>query len=146
MTVGEKIRFYRTEKGLLQKELAIKSKISESAIRNYELGNRYPNQSQREAIAAALGISVFAISDPSFDNEHAIMHAFFELEKEHGLKTKQENGVSHIDFDSSVNRSMQQRITEWAKVAQQVKDGIISEEEYEEWKSTYPAGAVFNKK
>mgnify|MGYP000485409768 CR=1 FL=1 len=42
MTVGEKIRKFRIDQGYTQKELAIMSGLSESAIRNYELGNRFP--------------------------------------------------------------------------------------------------------
>ena len=41
MTVGEKIRKFRIDQGYTQKELAIMSGLSESAIRNYELGNRF---------------------------------------------------------------------------------------------------------
>ena len=41
MTVGEKIRKFRIDQGYTQKELAIMSGLSESAIRNYELGNLF---------------------------------------------------------------------------------------------------------
>lgn len=44
MTVGEKIRKFRIDQGYTQKELAIMSGLSESAIRNYELGNRFHHQ------------------------------------------------------------------------------------------------------
>ena len=48
MTVGEKIRKFRINQGYTQKELAIMSGLSESAIRNYELGNRFPSSEQLE--------------------------------------------------------------------------------------------------
>ena len=48
MTVGEKIRKFRIDQGYTQKELAIMSGLSESAIRNYELGNRFPSSEQLE--------------------------------------------------------------------------------------------------
>ena len=51
MTVGEKIRKFRIDQGYTQKELAIMSGLSESAIRNYELGNRFPSSKQLEKIA-----------------------------------------------------------------------------------------------
>ena len=51
MTVGEKIRKFRIDQGYTQKELAIMSGLSESAIRNYELGNRFPSSEQLEKIA-----------------------------------------------------------------------------------------------
>ena len=46
MTVGEKIRKFRIDQGYTQKELAIMSGLSESSIRNYELGNRFPSSEQ----------------------------------------------------------------------------------------------------
>ena len=48
MTVGEKIRKFRIDQGYTQKELAIMSGLSESAIRNYELGNRFPSSEHRK--------------------------------------------------------------------------------------------------
>ena len=54
MTVGEKIRKFRIDQGYTQKELAIMSGLSESAIRNYELGNRFPSSEQLEKIANSL--------------------------------------------------------------------------------------------
>ena len=57
MTVGEKIRKFRIDQGYTQKELAIMSGLSESAIRNYELGNRFPSSEQLEKIANSLKIT-----------------------------------------------------------------------------------------
>ena len=62
MTVGEKIRKFRIDQGYTQKELAIMSGLSESAIRNYELGNRFPSSEQLEKIANSLKISPYAMS------------------------------------------------------------------------------------
>ena len=80
MTVGEKIRKFRIDQGYTQKELAIMSGLSESAIRNYELGNRFPSSEQLEKIANSLKISPYAMSDPNFDTYVSVMHALFALE------------------------------------------------------------------
>lgn len=79
MTVGDKIRKYRLEQGYTQKELAIKAGLSESAVRNYELGNRTASQDQLEKIANALKISPFALADPNFDTYISVMHSLFAL-------------------------------------------------------------------
>ncbi|MEG1505422.1 MAG: helix-turn-helix transcriptional regulator, partial [Lachnospiraceae bacterium] len=68
MTVGEKIKKCRLEKNLSQKQLAIRSGMSEPAIRNYELGNRTPSDKQIEKIALALDVSPFALSEPNLDS------------------------------------------------------------------------------
>ena len=44
MTSGEKIRNIRIQKNLSQKQLAEKVRMSEPAIRNYELGYSTPSQ------------------------------------------------------------------------------------------------------
>ena len=85
MDVGKKIKRFRTAFGLSQKELAQKSGLSEPAIRNYELGNRTPSEKQLEKIAGALGVSIYAISDPNLENYDAVMHALFCLEDEYGI-------------------------------------------------------------
>ena len=79
MKIGEKIRKFRTEKGLSQKELAKMTGLSEPAIRNYELGNRTPSDKQIDAIAGALGISPFAISNPDIESYIGVMHNLFAL-------------------------------------------------------------------
>ena len=68
MTTGQKIKELRQAKNLSQKELGIMSGLSEPAIRNYELGNRTPSPQQLEKIAAALNVSVYAISDPEIED------------------------------------------------------------------------------
>lgn len=46
MTVGAKITKFRIDQEYTQKELAIMPRLSESAIKNYELGNRFPSSEQ----------------------------------------------------------------------------------------------------
>ena len=143
MTVGEKIRKYRTEHVLLQKDLAAKSKMRESAIRNYELGNRTPKPHHLEVIATALGISPYALLDPDLDSEISLMHALFYLEDKYGLQVVKEEGITYMNFDvsSTTSRSMQGRLVDWVDAK-----GELTEEEYIHWKDTYPAKATKNKR
>ena len=60
MTIGEKIKKFRTAQKLSQKQLAAMAGMSEPALRNYELGNRHPSEEQVHKIADALGLSFFA--------------------------------------------------------------------------------------
>lgn len=56
MTIGERIKQVRTEKGLTQKQLGELSKTSEGTVRQYEIGKRQPRIEQLQAIATALGV------------------------------------------------------------------------------------------
>ena len=70
--------------------------MSESATRNYELGNRTPSPKHLEVITSALGVSVFAISEPSLNSELSVMHALFELEESYNLKVVEEHGIYYL--------------------------------------------------
>lgn len=58
MTVAENIKKIRKEKGLTQKQLGEKCKMSESTLRQYELGLRNPKLQTLTKIATALGVSL----------------------------------------------------------------------------------------
>lgn len=65
MTIGERIRQARNEKGLTQKQLGSISGTSEITIRQYELGKRQPRIEQLQRIATALNIPYWdLIQDP----------------------------------------------------------------------------------
>jgi transcriptional regulator with XRE-family HTH domain len=61
--VGFLIRNFRIAAEMTQKELADKCGLNESTIRNYELGNRYPDEATLLNIANNLGVSFYALSD-----------------------------------------------------------------------------------
>ena len=56
MTVGERIKKIRLEKGLTQKQLAEKCGLFDSTIRKYESGRQNPKIGTVEKIANALGV------------------------------------------------------------------------------------------
>ena len=58
MTVGEKIKEIRLQKGMTQKELGDECGLADSAIRRYELGGANPKFETLIKIARALGVSV----------------------------------------------------------------------------------------
>ncbi len=144
MKIGEKIRKFRTEKGLSQKELAKMAGLSEPAIRNYELGNRTPSDKQIGAIAGALDISPFAISNPNIESYIGVMHTLFALEEEYGATLVCEPGATYITFPAGSD--LRSRLSDWGEVFSKSKDGSMTKEEYEEWKNTYPESVTFNKK
>ena len=57
MTIAERIRLTRQQKGLSQKELAEKSEVNLKSLSRYELGSSVPPSDALKAIADALGVS-----------------------------------------------------------------------------------------
>lgn len=144
MKIGKKIKKFRTEKGLSQKELAKMAGLSEPAIRNYELGNRTPSDKQIDAIAGALDISPFAISDPDIESYIGVMHTLFALEEEYDAILVCEPGATYITFPAGSD--LRSRLSDWGEAFAKLKDGSMTKEEYKEWKDTYPEGVTYNKR
>lgn len=139
MTIGEKIRKLRLEKNLTQKELAIMCRNSESAIRNYELGNRTPNMDQLQVIADALQINVYALADPSIDTYTGAIHTLFAMEEAYGLHPiTDEDGQIYLTVDYQRGGALQDSIEAWAKIFEKMRKKEFSEEEYSHWKAKYP--------
>lgn len=73
MSVGEKIKIIRKEKGLTQAQLAALVGVAQITIRQYESGAREPSISQLQNIARKLSVSISSFmdtgikSDPSLD-------------------------------------------------------------------------------
>lgn len=70
MDIGERIAFFRTKKGITVNKLANISGISQSYLRDIELGNKQPTVEYLSYICDGLGISLATFfSDPSEKNE-----------------------------------------------------------------------------
>lgn len=136
MTTGEKIRKYRLERGLSQKELGLRAGMSEPAVRNYELGNRIPSVKRLEALAGALGVSRFALSDPDLDTYIGVMHALFYLEDTYGLEPIERSGEIVLKFP--IENSHYEDVRSWCKERQAFAEDKISREDYDEWRHTFP--------
>ena len=136
MTVGEKIKKFRTARELSQKQLAIMSGMSEPAIRNYELGNRQPSDKQLEKIADALGMSIFALSEPKLDNHYGVLHALFSLEDDYQLAVEKHDEFISLAFPP--NSSTSDQLRKWQAKRCALLSGEISKDEYDEWRYSYP--------
>ena len=65
MNIGERIRKFRTEKGLTQNELGARCNMADSAIRRYESDRGNPTIETLERIATALGVPLSDLCCPS---------------------------------------------------------------------------------
>ena len=154
-TLGERIRFYRQQAGLTQKELANLCGVSESAIRNYELGNRVPDFLTLHKIAEKLRVNYAAISGEKVTDLEGALQALYKMEEIYGLYPTEVDGHIHFVFRDSIavgdftpdidtiTRSpgalLQYRILGFMKACAQHNAGEMTDEEYALWKSKFPA-------
>lgn len=141
---GYRMKYYRLKKGLTQKELAEKCGLSEPAIRNYELGNRAPDDEHRSLIAEALGVSFFAISEPDISKLFGAIHVLFDMEKIYDLTpVVSKKGKHYLAFpkdtkDSSDVDYLKKFLAVWADMRKKLDDGEIGLETYVNWQAQYP--------
>jgi len=129
---GKKLRRLRLLRNFTQKELAVKSGITDAAIRNYELGNRSPNREQLIKIAEALNCDTSALLD--YGSSSKIIQILFDYEKDIKLiPVIEENGVKL----TSTNPAFICFLLDWIEMQKKYNNGEITDEEFEDWKLSY---------
>lgn len=133
---GKKLRRLRLLRNFTQKELAVKSGITDAAIRNYELGSRSPNKEQLIKIAKALNCDISALINHESISHYEIMQILFDYEKDIKLipVLDEDGSIKLISIYSNVNDFLM----EWYKMKQKHYNGEISDVELEDWKLSYP--------
>lgn len=133
---------------LTQKQLAERCGLNESTIRNYELGNRYPDEETLYKIANALNISFFALANPNISNVYGALHALFDIEWAYGPTMK--DGELKFIMDERLKatgsrpekdlHAFRTMLENWAKLRDTLEDGDLLESEYWMKEITFPIG------
>lgn len=135
MISGEKLKKLRLLRELTQKELAIKSGLTDSAIRNYELGYRSPNKDQLIKIAEALACDVSALIDHTPISNFEFMQILLDYEEDLKIRPLVEDStIGLLSHDMTFNDFL----IEWDEMRKKHYNGEITDEEFEDWKLSYP--------
>ena len=127
-----------------QNELAVMSGLIDAAIRNYELGNRSPNKEQLRKIVGALNCNISGLIDHEPNSIFEIMHTLFDYEKE--IKFRFLAGNSEPTALLSHNLHFDDFLIEWNEMRKRHYNGEITDEEFEDWKLSFPKESRFLKK
>ena len=139
MGVGERIRAMRKAAGLTQKSLAESIGLTESALRNYELGLRTPSDEQLAAMAKTMGIAPEALMDIRVESAREALEVLFRMEDTLGLIPvgEDDSPMLAIDQDAELAPIMHQSLIAWRRMREGLLDGSVSPEEYESWKASF---------
>lgn len=150
--VGVLIRNFRIAAELTQKELAERCGLNESTIRNYELGNRYPDEATLLNIAKHLNVSFFALSDPDVANIFSALHVLFDMEWAYGLRPTIKDGEVVLKFEERLTSagprpqedldSFKKMVEYWARLRDKLEDGKITESDYYKKEIRFPANPI----
>ena len=150
--VGSLIRAFRTASDMTQKELARRCGVNESTIRNYELGNRYPDAATLMKIADSLNVSYYTLADPSTDNIFGAINALFDIERAYGLRPTVKDGILTLKFDDRLPHANPRpeedinnfkiAVEHWARLRDRVDDREVSERDYYLKQFRFPANPI----
>lgn len=135
MISGKKLKELRLLRGLTQKELAIKSDLTDAAIRNYELGNRSPSREQMRKIASALECDISALIEHEPVSNFEIFQIIFDYEELLKLRPLIEEGTEAL---ISQDMNFNDFLKEWDEMRKKHYNGEITDEEFKNWKLSYP--------
>ena len=127
MATGERIRFFRTLRGMTQKYLGMLLGFPPSSadvrMAQYESEDRTPKADLTAQMAEALDVSPRAIAVPDIDSLDADGLICLRAEIFEG-------GTQAADFE--------QRLRAWQEQSARYRAGEITKEEYDRWRYRYP--------
>lgn len=144
--LGQKIRFYRQIAGMTQKELGAACGVNESTIRNYELGNRYPDSDTIFEISNALEISPYVLATPDPISAASSLQYLFSIEKTLDLTPTTIDGKVYLEVSSEIDvndatvaplSNLKRMFSHWATMYEKFINEEIDEETYLLWQAKY---------
>ena len=145
MTIGQRIRFFRSLRGLTRRSLGIRVGLpGESAdmrIAQYESGSVTPEPDMLKALADALEVSPLALTVPDIDSCLGVMQTFFALEDRYGLVVENRGGTVLLRVDSEAGEEancLSEMLHAWASISDKYQGEMISKTDYDKWRYNYP--------
>lgn len=137
MTVGEKIKTYRTMRGISQKMLGeLAGGINEVTIRKYEAGDRNPKPDQLLKIANALGISINLFMDFDIETVSDVLSLIFKMDEQIDLEFQGKKN-SRGEYDPKTlsikfnNPAINRKLATWARTKDLINKTIESKNEFD---------------
>lgn len=160
MTTGKRIRFIRTFRGMTQKELGIALGFDPGSadirVSQYESNNRKAiKEPMLRQMAHIFKVNYNALKTYEFDNPLDVMESFFWFEEEFPLQVALFEFHTDKDIDKPImnipvdigGEAIESPIAvmfalmeyrrcfkEWQQKKHEYHDGVITKEEYVEWK------------
>ena len=142
MSIGENIKKIRNMRGMTQKELGMAVGFGEDSasprIAQYETGSRTPRAALLKKIADTLQVDVKSIAVLTGFNKMDIIYRLFLLEDhfpEMRLERNSQTGEIVINLH---NKELNGFLPAWDAMRKKREQGLITEEEYLNWKYGVP--------
>lgn len=138
MSTGENIKRIRKFRGMTQKELGIAIGIGEESasprMAQYETDNRTPRKEMLNKIAVVLDVDPRNISIPTGYKEDDMIYRLLVLEDYFPEMKLERNGRTGEVVINLQNKKINEFLYQWGIIRGKRKQGMISEDEYMQWK------------
>ncbi|MCD8019491.1 MAG: helix-turn-helix domain-containing protein [Clostridiales bacterium] len=143
MTVGQRIKYFRKQKGMTQKQLAVAAGLPEHnadvRITQYESGRRTARETLQKALAKALDVSPTAIAPPDMGSAGGVMQILFMMEDEYGMSVYADRSRLRLVFDKQlIDGELGGMLAEWISMRRRMDNGSLTREEYNNWRYNVP--------
>lgn len=86
-------------------------------------------------------VSPFALMPLDIDTTNGLMHTLFSLEDRYGLTVAEEKGKINLVLPESnlgLHATLEQALFDWLQQNTKWDSGVITKDEYDEWRYNYP--------
>lgn len=138
MSTGENIKRIRKFRGMTQKELGIAIGIGEESasprMAQYETDNGTPRKEMLHKMAVALDVDPRNLSIPTGYREEDMIYRLLVLEDYFPEMKLERNGRTGEVVINLQNKKINEFLYQWGTIRGKKKQGMISEDEYMQWK------------
>ena len=161
MTIGEKIKRIRQHRKMTQKELGDAVGLTANRIAQYEMGYRVPKDALVEKFVEALKVSRESLLENNGMAVTVLEQLFWLDEEVPGIIQLVKTDRSQMPYNAKLGFSLRYDdndnwpthppivlwfdftmlddfLRDWAKIQRLLREGIISQKDYFEWKICWP--------
>lgn len=143
MAIGKRIKYIRKKKGMTQKQLGqlvgLSERTADIRMAQYENGTRTPKEDLVKAIAKQLEVSPAALNIPDTDTYAGIIQTLFALEDNFDFRVDLVGTEMHLCFKATDSTfAFNDILYTWYEHQDKYLKGIITKEEYDNWRYNYP--------
>ena len=135
MSVGSVLKQVRVMRHLTQKQLASKVNVTESAIRNYELGIRQPSDQQLESISQVLDVSPVVFHFEKNGSAEFMTYCLMKYSNDFSISTEGTADSPRIVISgkSEKGNSLLKILAEWRNKYIEAINAAKNHDESEQW-------------
>ena len=122
--IGQRIKTIREARGMTRAELGMLIGLDQNRVLQYEKGRRKPKLPLLKKIAEALGVSIIALMEPTFEDHICTMHALFQMEEKLDIKIVEKDSCYCLQFGDGKFGRMNNYLKDWYEARKALEEAM----------------------